>query len=95
MSNLINCTNMAFERAVTVSLFIIIANHYLGGVLIKWVRGLFYVLGVLINGNHDKMLLGNIFYHDFHLLTPPEHKMHVTVSTNQFNYNCYVCPDLF
>ena len=39
MSNLINCTNMVFERAVTVSLFIIIANHYLGGVLIKWLRG--------------------------------------------------------
>lgn len=38
----------------------------------------FYVLGVLINGNHDKMLLGNIFYHDFHLLTPPEHKMYVS-----------------
>ena len=46
MSNLINCTNMVFERAVTVSLFIIIANHYLGGVLIKWVRGLCFMFWV-------------------------------------------------
>ena len=43
MSNLINCKNMVFERAVTVSLFIIFASHFLGGVSIKWVRGLCFM----------------------------------------------------